>query len=233
MARTFAARPGPSPRPQTGICIRREYTDTHGNRKTCTKAVSKERQTPIGLFVCSECGARLVPSAPPRGPLRWIIAGVVILLLLAGGGAYWFGLYGSAWGWVSGGNQPPPSVSCVINEKLDRKMANMKPAEITELAERCFSQGDYYNAVPAYFTAARAGDAKAMAGVARMYDPVRFQRDKPFASPNPREAAEWYQKAAAAGAPVQDDREKLRAWLANKARNNDKDAAEILGKFWK
>jgi hypothetical protein len=223
MALSTASRAASMSRVRTGICIRKEYLDKDGVRRKCSKAATREAQTPIGAFVCSECGARLVPLADRRPVYGKAAAAGVIALLLVGGGGYFGYRY----------LHQPQHPACTVKERLPDLVANMKPAQITALAAACFAENDFQNALPLYFTAAGQGDAAAMLAIAHMYDPTTFQPNKPFGSPNPRQAAEWYLRAAETGAGDDTARKKLREWLQARARDGNTEARQTLEDFWK
>lgn len=227
MALSAASRAAHTSRIRTGRCIRREYLDKNGVRRKCSKAETREVQNPIGRFVCSECDGRLMAIGGPP-PYSKAAIGALVALLLVGGGYFGYRHLANARRAAS-----QPALTCAVKERLADQVARLKPEQITALASACFAQNDFNNALPLYFTAAGRGDATAMLAIARMYDPVTFTANKPFRSPNSRQAAEWYARAAEIGAGDDAARGKLKEWLEAKARGGDAEARQTLDDFWK
>lgn len=77
--------------------------------------------------------------------------------------------------------------------------------------------------------AADRNDSTAFAELARLYDPVLHRQGAPVPA-DPRQAAQYYRRAAVAGQDVAAEREGLRLWLERQGTRNG--ANVILRDFW-
>lgn len=82
--------------------------------------------------------------------------------------------------------------------------------------------------------AAKRGDGSAMIDLAHLYDPARFKVGGPIPAPDMRESADYYRKAAQAGAPnVVPDRAGLKEYLQKLAASGNEPAATAtLKDYW-
>jgi hypothetical protein len=106
-------------------------------------------------------------------------------------------------------------------------------AEIAAEASARAARGLHEDALLLWEAAARLGHAPSLTALGRLYDPVGFQPGRPFRTPDPRQAARYYQQALRAG----DDgaaapREALREWLRQQAARGDALAPLTLQDFW-
>jgi hypothetical protein len=106
-------------------------------------------------------------------------------------------------------------------------------AEIAAEAAARAARGLHEDALLLWEAAARLGHAPSLTALGRLYDPVGFQPGRPFRSPDPRQAARYYQQAARAGDPgAEAPRAALREWLQAQAARGDTLAPLTLQDFW-
>lgn len=194
------------------------------------------------------------PSAPTKTAVwPWILL-VLLLLAAAGGGAWWWFF------WRKEPAPPPepprveaprpeapppelPPARPVAEPQAPPSMDGLSvpeviaratsPAAIAGEAARRYDAGRYDDALLLWEAAARAGEASALTRLARLYDPVGFQPDRPFRDPDPRQAARHYRDAVAAGdATAAEPRARLHQWLEDRAREGDRNAPLTLRDFW-
>lgn len=107
------------------------------------------------------------------------------------------------------------------------------PTAITEEAARRYDAGRYDDALLLWEAAARAGNAPALTRLARLYDPVGFEPNRPFRDPDPRQAARLYRDAVTGGdTAAAEPRARLREWLDGRAREGDFNAPLTIRDFW-
>ncbi|MFN6955873.1 MAG: hypothetical protein ACK4PG_13865, partial [Acetobacteraceae bacterium] len=106
-------------------------------------------------------------------------------------------------------------------------------AEIAAEASARAARGLHEDALLLWEAAARLGHAPSLTALARLYDPVGFQPGRPFRTPDPRQAARYYQQAVRAGdAGAEAPRAALREWLQQQAARGDTLAPLTLQDFW-
>jgi hypothetical protein len=106
-------------------------------------------------------------------------------------------------------------------------------AEIAAEAAARAARGLHEDALLLWEAAARLGHAPSLTALGRLYDPVGFQPGRPFRSPDPRQAARYYQQAVRAGDPgAEAPRAALREWLQAQAARGDTLAPLTLQDFW-
>jgi hypothetical protein len=106
-------------------------------------------------------------------------------------------------------------------------------AEIAAEAAARAARGAHEDALLLWEAAARLGHAPSLTALGRLYDPVGFQPGRPFRTPDPRQAARYYQQAVRAGdAGAEAARTALRAWLQQQATRGDTLAPLTLQDFW-
>jgi TPR repeat protein len=87
-------------------------------------------------------------------------------------------------------------------------------AEIAGEAAARAGRGLHEDSLLLWEAAARLGHAPSLTALGRLYDPVGFQPGRPFRTPDPRQAARYYQQAVRAGdAGAEAPRSALRDWL--------------------
>lgn len=194
------------------------------------------------------------PSLPERPPeleppstdsSKKQLIGVVALLLIAIAGAVAY--------WMSGGipqqaaDAPPPvpsaaptpspeqAAACSIEGTVREIMGRpaCAPEGYVDLARTLREAGRHEDALILLQIAVERGSAAAMALLGSMYDPQGFETGKPFAEPDPRQAAKLYRDAAQAGdRSIEQRRAALRDALQSKADAGDLMAKLTLGDFW-
>jgi hypothetical protein len=106
-------------------------------------------------------------------------------------------------------------------------------AEIGAEAAARAARGLHEDALLLWEAAARLGHAPSLTALGRLYDPVGFQPGRPFRTPDPRQAARYYQQAVRAGdAGAEPPRAALRDWLQQQAGRGDTLAPLTLQDFW-
>lgn len=106
-------------------------------------------------------------------------------------------------------------------------------AEIAAEAAARAARGTHEDALLLWEAAARLGHAPSLTALGRLYDPVGFQPGRPFRTPDPRQAARYYQQAQRAGdAGAEAPRAALRDWLQAQAGRGDTLAPLTLQDFW-
>jgi hypothetical protein len=106
-------------------------------------------------------------------------------------------------------------------------------AEIAAEAAARAARGAHEDALLLWEAAARLGHAPSLTALGRLYDPVGFRPGRPFRTPDPRQAARYYQQAVRAGdAGAEAARAALRAWLQQQATRGDTLAPLTLQDFW-
>jgi hypothetical protein len=106
-------------------------------------------------------------------------------------------------------------------------------AEIAAEAAARAARGLHEDALLLWEAAARLGHAPSLTALGRLYDPVGFQPGRPFRTPDPRQAARYYQQAVRAGdAAAEAPRAALREWLRQQAARGDTLAPLTLQDFW-
>jgi hypothetical protein len=106
-------------------------------------------------------------------------------------------------------------------------------AEIAAEAAARAARGLHEDSLLLWEAAARLGHAPSLTALGRLYDPVGFQPGRPFRTPDPRQAARYYQQALRAGdAGAEAPRAALREWLQQQAARGDTLAPLTLQDFW-
>ncbi len=184
------------------------------------------------------------PPPPPPGP-RWPIY-LLVLLVVAGaaaGAAWWFAFKDAA--------EPPPVIATPdpvapaappppawpegtdqlsLQEVVQR---TPNPEGILAVALRRQQAGRHDDALVLLEEAADRGVAPALTALGRLYDPNGFEPGRPFTSPDMRQAADYYRRAATAGdTQVLPLREALKTYLEQAAAQGNATAAEALREFW-
>ena len=193
------------------------------------------------------------PLPPPkRGNTGTWAFTVLLLLLLAGGAYYWQFMRPTEPTPVATAPTPPAPVAVAEPKKSVREVVAeyvaTKPAPDAMLAKgREFAQaGDMGGAFLVWRHAAEAGNVPAQVEVASFYDPVSPRLAGAFTADGQR-AADWYERAALAGAAdaqrrlglllakggggLTADPAKARLWLEQAAAQNDADAKKALAEL--
>jgi len=187
-----------------------------------------------------------LPAAPARSRALWPFLVAVLLLLGLGAAAAW---------WVLGregervaeaerrpaqpigtgrAEAPPPWPEGTDSLSLVEVVARAPSAEgILAVALRRQAQGRHDDALVLFEEAADRRVAAAYTALGRLYDPNGFRPGQPFSSPDLRQAADYYRRAAAAGdTQVLPLREALKAYLERAAAAGNATAADALREFW-
>ncbi|WP_291298852.1 hypothetical protein [Elioraea sp.] len=186
------------------------------------------------------------PPPPPPPPVeprpRWPLVLVALLVLAAGAGGAW-------WWWstrevppvaaVPPAGPPPQPAAPEWPEGTDGLTPAEvvtrapSPAGILAVALRRQAAGRHDDALLLFEEAADRGIAPALTALGRLYDPNGFVAGRPFTSPDMRQAADYYRRAALAGdTQVLAHREALKAYLEAAAAVGNVTAAEALREFW-
>ena len=189
-------------------------------------------------------GRRPVLQPPPKRGNAGTWALTALLLLLVAGGAYY-------WQFMRPVTPPPAAIVAEPKKSVREVVAEYiatRPAPEAMLAKgREFAQsGDTSAAFLVWRHAAEAGNVPAQVEVASFYDPVTPQPKGAF-TPDGARAADWYERAALAGAPdaqrrlglllakggggLVADPAKARLWLEQAANQNDADARKALAEL--
>lgn len=133
---------------------------------------------------------------------------------------------------------PPPAADPALPSLADLTVPQVIArapgvAEIAAEAAARAARGLHEDALLLWEAAARLGHAPSLTSLARLYDPVGFQPGRPFRTPDPRQAARYYQQAVRAGdAGAAAPRAALRDWLQAQAGRGDTLAPLTLQDFW-
>lgn len=180
------------------------------------------------------------PPAPPQRA-RWPLVLAALLLLAAGaGGAWWWSMREAppvaAVPPVGAPPQPAPPPWPEGTDGLTPAEVVTRapdPAGILAVALRRQAAGRHDDALLLFEEAADRGIAPALTALGRLYDPNGFQPGRPFTSPDMRQAADYYRRAALAGdTQVLAHREALKGYLEAAAAAGNVTAAEALREFW-
>lgn len=181
------------------------------------------------------------PAIDPAAPARtrnWPLLLLLLVPLLAAGGWWW-------WQRPAPAEQPEePRVPAACLDDTATPVARQTAQEIVArpdcplaayvaIAEALQGAGRYDDALLVLERAAERGDAAAMGRLARLYDPEGFEPGRPFAAPDPRQAARWYRDAVRAGdAASAAPRAVLHARLERAAAEGDTMARLTLEDYW-
>ncbi|WP_144299973.1 SEL1-like repeat protein [Elioraea rosea] len=232
---------GPAPPPDSG---RRPKTrDEEERERREREQLERERQE-------RERERIVPPPPPPPGPPqppgpRWPLYLVALLVVgaVAAGGAWWF-LYKDAAEPAPviatpepvRPQQPTPPAWPEGTDQLSLQevvQQTPNPEGILAVALRRQQAGRHDDALVLFEEAADRGIAPALTALGRLYDPNGFQPGRPFTSPDLRQAADYYRRAATAGdTQVLPLREALKTYLEQAAAQGNVTAAEALREFW-
>jgi hypothetical protein len=211
-------------------------------------ATRKQEREPIAV---APAPVPLAPRPPPpidntRRP--WLLVALAVLVIAGGAAAWWFGLREEpapaptpepVATLPAQGTPAPPPLPPAWPEGTDA----LTPAEavarapdapgILAVALRRQAAGRHDDALVLFEEAADRGVAAALTALGRLYDPIGFRPGQPFSSPDMRQAADYYRRAATAGdTQVLALREALKAYLEQGAAAGNATAAEALREFW-
>lgn len=190
-----------------------------------------------------------VPEPKPASSWRLylLIALGVVVLLAASGSALWFGrdeVFGKVIPIVEPKPVPPPSppppaptpawpdgTDALSPSQVVERATN--PAAIHAVAVRRQGAGNHEDALQLFEVAAERNYGPAHTALGKMYDPNGFVAGRPFASPDPRNAACHYKEAVVRGdASAEAPREALRLLLEREAQGGSGSAATALKECW-
>jgi len=178
-------------------------------------------------------------SRKKRNPLFWVILVVIGLIV--------FIVFGGDRGKTISRDKPkvdsqfvgeidrnllvPPGLRArELIEQLRAKGQPFPLDKIYEKANEYAQEGSLADAHLLFFFSAREGHVAAMMTMAEMSDPTRFRaQDSLLDHPDALESYRWYQKVAALGDPVADDRIRiLREWAVQESEQGDAYARQLL-----